>query len=110
MMAKEAHTPGPWSAQPTLDGSAEWEVVKWDASKPTPEEPWFVAVCMDDADGATSEANARLIAAAPDGYDANVAALGLLEEIAEADGLTPELDEVITGLRAAIAKARGEAK
>jgi|TARA_Y100000034_G_scaffold136722_1_gene215233 hypothetical protein len=56
-----------------------------------------------------SKANARLIAAAPDGYAANVAALGLLEEIAEADGLTPELDAVITGLRAAIAKARGEA-
>ena len=104
MMAKEAHTPGPWSARSTEDGSAEWEVVKWDASKPTPEEPWFVAVCMDDSDGATSEANARLIAAASELFDALEAARIELEARGCRNNGTMDLVE------AAIAKARGEAK
>jgi hypothetical protein len=92
-MAKEAHTPGPWE----LDERHRSAYI-----------PYRGKHHLAAAYGGTV-ANARLIAAAPDGYDANVAALGLLEEIAEADGLTPELDEVITGLRAAIAKARGKA-
>jgi hypothetical protein len=58
--------PGPWVARPDPRENGEWEVVKPDDDKDFADEPWFIAGCFDDADGASAEANARLIAAAPD--------------------------------------------
>ena len=52
------HTPGPWRAVP---GCPEW-TVEADGRG----EVWNVAVVCDDCDDSDTEANARLIAAAPD--------------------------------------------
>jgi hypothetical protein len=67
-------TPGPWVARPNPSGNGEWEVVKPDDDKDFADEPWFIAACFDDADGASAEANARLTAAAPDMFEALKAA------------------------------------
>jgi len=55
------HTPGPWVARPYTE--SEWEVVKNDPL--CIDGVWYIADCHGDADGASSEANARLIAMAP---------------------------------------------
>ena len=58
-MNDSKHTPGPWLATPKSGG--EWYVDSTD---------WCIAVVFDDADlegfNGASDANARLIAAAPD--------------------------------------------
>jgi len=64
-VADVQHTPAPWTVQPDPRDNGEWEVVQWDATKPTLDEPWYIAACFDNANRGTAEANARLIAAAP---------------------------------------------
>lgn len=54
-MAATAHTPGPWNAEP-MTGRGAW--VKGSSGE------WAALSCGDT--DATAEANARLIAAAPD--------------------------------------------
>jgi len=56
-------TPGPWVAQ-DVGNDAEWEVVKPDPT--VTDGCWYVAMTYDDADSGSAEANARLIASAPD--------------------------------------------
>tara|TARA_B100000678_G_scaffold223608_2_gene191229 strand:- start:608 stop:925 length:318 start_codon:yes stop_codon:yes gene_type:complete len=97
------HTSGPWECAHSEYGHYDINTVNQGEGYETLAQVHYV----NNKPGGRGEADARLIAAAPEGYDANVAALGLLEEIAEADGLTPELDEVMEQLRAAIAKAKG---
>ena len=67
-------TKGPWLANET-EGS-EWEVIQRDARKPTPEEPWYIALVYDTANGRSAEANARLIAAAQAERDAYLKQIG----------------------------------
>jgi hypothetical protein len=97
-----SHTPGPWSHERVLRSGphdapflclfAHGEVLGR-AYKP-------------DADGQSAEANARLMAAAPD----LLAALKLLTKAANKhpDDCTPNLAKALEAARAAIAKARGE--
>ncbi len=66
-MADSKHTPGEWEARPDPNSDCEWEVIKWGRRAMRGDDPWFICTVMDDADadGASSEANARLLAAAP---------------------------------------------
>ena len=93
-MSDAKFTEGPWEAV-ALIGKPEWDVVKPDAQ--AIDGHWFVATCHDCADGKDAEANARLIAAAPDLLEA----LQYLVGLGGGDCLDPA--------RAAIAKALGNA-
>lgn len=95
-MTKAKHTPGPWSSLVYARTAA---VHGGDGAR--------VAVVYGGGDGDTAEANANLIAAAPDMLEALVEAAGVLPV---AGHLHPkDLHRVQTLLVTAIAKARGEA-
>jgi hypothetical protein len=81
-------TPGPWAARPILheettqfvkkgQPNGEWEVIFEDNQKTASEDPWFVAVICDGCPGST-EANAHLIAAAPELYKYLALAVGVI--------------------------------
>lgn len=53
----EGVTPGKWIARPDPRGNVEWEVIKENPDDAS--DPWFIAMCFDSADGATTEALAR---------------------------------------------------
>lgn len=94
------HTPGPWIAERNHDG--DWVISQ-------PGNDGQVVCCLRGCDGPEWEANARLIAAAPDllaacnsalagfaGVEAGMGAPGMLADCAS-----------VTQLKAAIAKAEG---
>lgn len=101
-MSTDKHTPGPWTAKPTgpWDGWDGWSV----------EDAAGTAVC--DAHGSqldgAREANARLIAAAPDLLYALVAARSELWRLLDLRGIEPkqarEWPEIVRA-EEAIAKA-----
>jgi hypothetical protein len=107
------HTPGPWIVcVNSLDDSLS---VEQDGEVITESDPVIVVGCVDDmGDGLsreTGEANARLIAAAPD----LLAACDLIDDLVESPEAYP--DETITlevsvadlvAVRNAIRKARGQ--
>ena len=85
-------TSGTWTASPE-EGTTEWRV---DAGT------WGIAICADFPGDGEVEANARLIAAAPDLLYALEEALHLIETLTPLEGSTVRI------VRAAIAKATGE--
>jgi hypothetical protein len=93
------HTPGPWHVGYYLDG---WAVFP-------DSDPGHAVTRMQNRPG--DEANARLIAAAPDMLEALEAILKahalIVEEAAGEDDEGDIVDEDCTRARAAIAKARG---
>jgi len=105
-MTETKHTPGPWSVIPPDENSKSWFVGRdrLGASIGTVPEHFkddrtFYVCCfryfpIDDA-----EANANLIAAAPDMYE-------VLEDLLKYKGVMS--DESVARARSAIAKARGE--
>lgn len=91
-------TPGPW----------EWDGKVWDYDKEN-EAPWLVGV--DDGPivlcggiECTSEANAHLIAAAPELYESLEKAIDYHKK----RNLGWHSDELVVSMEAALAKARGE--
>lgn len=84
-------TSGTWTASPE-EGTTEWRV---DAGT------WGIAICADFPGDGEVEANARLIAAAPDLLYALEEALHLIETLTPLEGSTVRI------VRAAIAKATG---
>lgn len=86
------HTPGPWVANNQHAGPTVWRVES-DASG-YPNDGWCVA---DALHGPEAEANARLIAAAPDLLEA------LLGVVAVADRATTEFDAARAIIRRATA-------
>ena len=97
MMSEAKFTPGPWKA---LRGHAYWEVspqVRGDG------QPFTICDCCPTAprcpDGGLQEANAHLIAAAPEMYD-------MLKTIENDDGSVPGW--LWDRIQATLAKARGE--
>jgi len=97
-------TPGEWKCRYGVCDNGEWDIAAEDPAT------WYVATCWPKADGADTEANARLIAASPDLFKAAKHALGLLRLIhvtAKPDS-DATLDATIDALDAAIRKARGE--
>jgi hypothetical protein len=91
------HTPGPWKAQPREGIEGQWEVVS------TCETEWLIAAAAPHIDGDPDEANARLIAAAPELLEA---LLGLRLYVDPMMG-GEEVDNAIRAANAAIAKATG---
>lgn len=102
------HTPGNWSATPEPNG-LEWSVTADD---------WFVCCCADMPSEGMAEANARLIASAPDLLEAltellidmkiaqaNMRSAARRDPLWEgcAEAIQPRVDAAI----AAIAKATG---
>ncbi|WWA79547.1 hypothetical protein Kintu_gp55 [Xanthomonas phage Kintu] len=89
------YTPGPWSIGETDPDTAEIEIV----SEGRP----YICLVLPGAVDDRTEANARLIAAAPELLEA------LTEIVAAADGDGwKQLDATFSTARAAIAKATGE--
>jgi hypothetical protein len=110
-MSKSKHTPGPWKAQPRefpegqwfLEG--QWEVVS------TCENERLIAEAAPHIDSDSEEANARLIAAAPELLEALVD-LTRVMPVLPADaknirGIEQQYDAANRAARAAIAKATG---
>ena len=102
-----AHTPGPWEYVPMLTASENHKGYFVRAEKAARNGKWALATVQPgDEDGKLGEANARLIAAAPE----------LLEALQKAylyinggPGYTPENRmAAYHAARAAIAKATGE--
>ncbi len=87
-------TSGTWIASPE-EGTTEWRV---DAGT------WGISICADFPGDGEVEANARLIAAAPDLLYALEEALHLIETLTPLEGSTVRI------VRAAIAKATGGAQ
>ena len=97
------HTPGPWAmSRPMgtehLRGAEPWFWVSADRTLHL-----RVAACADGYVVGENEANARLIAAAPDGYDAAILTIEHMEWSTEQGRAAYE------ALRAFVAKARAEA-
>jgi hypothetical protein len=98
-MSKSKHTPGPWyiteGRQPRIYPDNSDSISKE-----------CVAIVYDGCEEEEMQANARLIAAAPDLYKAAVAALGNIT----GGSLAPFVDgmELLRLLKAAIAKAEVE--
>lgn len=99
------HTPGPWSAS----NGALIRVVKSDRGRPT-------VICGvhkqgrfgGKTDGGCPVANARLIAAAPDLYEACKAFMRAQSAPRDNDTEIALWDEAIVAIEAAIAKAEGQ--
>ena len=94
MSEKGKHTPGPWEAHKTHYGDDR----TWDVSSPL-----RTVATINDGDG-LAEANARLIAAAPELLEA-------LEILVAPDDGKIRVDEIKSNFakgKAAIRKARGE--
>lgn len=102
-MSKKAHTPGPWRVGPVDDTRVEDadgnEVAQIDGDYNQPD-TWPLM-----------EANARLIAAAPDLLKALESLLGSYTDLIQSGDCGfwgPEEEEIIVTARAALSKARGE--
>ncbi|WP_313033720.1 hypothetical protein [Stenotrophomonas acidaminiphila] len=110
-MSAHKHTPGPWNVGATDAETAEIDVV-------SEGRPYICLVLPGAVDGRT-EANARLIAAAPDSHEANVMFVKAMDRFC---GIKPDWDDdciydelpsselalAYFAARAAIAKATGE--
>lgn len=96
------HTKGPWkaNAHPTR---VEWEVKTQCYSE------YDICECYDSAGDATAEANAHLIAAAPDMLEAlKDAERKLASYVGVCDGDKELVEATLPGAHAAIAKAEGK--
>ena len=103
-MSNANHTPGPWSSSMWTDdvaGAVGWSIVCGDAGHLVPTNTFET----DDEEEA--EANARLIAAAPELLDALKAMLDQFN-YSTVSGLVHDESMAIMKAREAIAKATGE--
>lgn len=116
-MSKATHTPGPWSA--TQNAYSVW-FVNGGEEHDNGRVKYRDLVCGGNNHDTLTEANARLIAAAPDLLEALVGWQKLHDDMIAAGGSQLELPEHLIGdfalvqmrlmdaTRAAIAKARGQ--
>jgi hypothetical protein len=114
MTQQTKHTPGPWEPKYLRNNETELAVITPDGA--------VIANFGLKIDFEIQEANARLIAAAPESHEANILALHAIDQArsvlysayAKDGGELPHrraaidlLNEAETGLRVAIAKATG---
>ena len=109
-MTFEKHTPGPWTYAPGF-GDEGFRITLGGASKWAVEKGISYAMCLYPDDGdqyLEAEANARLIAAAPDLYDALKAAESALAIAASyRDDHKTLMQVTLDNARDVLAKARG---
>lgn len=101
---KTAWTPGPWRAERSRDFSGDVGIACPDGVLAE----CFAAIRVHSERSDEVNANARLIAAAPDLFNAAVLALELIECLQDEEGHSPSTAIPARALRAAIAAARGE--
>lgn len=102
------HTQGPWEIF-EHPKRVEWEVRK--SASGDPDDWWFIATIYDGAEGASAEANAHLIAAAPEMYAAlRMALTAIVEDLEEIGYEEQDIadNEIVKACRDAIAKAEGK--
>ena len=104
-----AHTPGPWNYSTSQEGWS-FDIYQAEDAAYTKESSdvatLFVRSVQCDPKE-TQEANARLIAAAPDLLEASALAFHLLNSVAFVS-VTGDTEELLQMLQAAIAKATGQ--
>ena len=101
-MSAPKHTPGPWITDDKQSGDVFRYVM--------PENGSVLPICRLDVDRFEAEANARLIAAAPELLEALEAMLSHTADLDPMQGFRPEEDfSAVKQARAAIAKATGVA-
>jgi len=100
-MTNTKHTPGPWEVKKELTGLGNVEFLITDGLDDTPDGADTIAHVIFSNE---AQANARLIAAAPDLLEACIGALHALEQHGE--NFHPSIQK---HTKAAIAKATGEA-
>ena len=104
-MRDNTFTPGPWHVCESDDESKTYIQEDKDNNR----HPHFATIRTDSWWGnGEGKANARLIAAAPDMYDALWEAIELSDRTLPPSGRTPECQRVYDIVRAALAKAEGE--
>lgn len=103
-MTNTKHTPGPWTTD-EADHDAPYQNIKIQASNRT-----ICTVWIDDAPvrdfNAEQQANARLIAAAPESHASNVELAALVRELCRVFGI-PLPQAALDRSDAAITKATG---
>lgn len=97
-MRDNTFTPGPWSVE---DGNTTGKKVVADKSTKAKKN-------ISHCGGPDRDSNARLIAAAPDMYDALWETIELSDRNLTEAGRTPECQRVYDIVRAALAKAEGD--
>lgn len=95
------HTPGPWKTERVEDNPEFVEILGFDDS---------IVCCFDRSQqlGNEDEANARLIATAPELLGALEILLGSVEYCRNAPAPFRPTDKIIKNARAALAKAKGQ--
>ena len=108
------HTPGPWTTRDTRDHGTEVQAEHFDGrtiATVYPRGNWYL---NGEGTDPVQEANARLIAAAPDLLAAVQSAAWIMQRVAEWDGTGEPITKFAAKVhgdefRAVLAKARGEA-
>lgn len=105
-MSEAKHTPGPWSYAPAVPGAQRCFYIAGNQDANNRE----VDIGTVEGGYYSCEANARLIAAAPDLLEALIDTLDFLERHSNRwDGVNGKHPQVVvTAARAAIAKAEGK--
>jgi hypothetical protein len=98
------HTPGPWATEYMKSSRGGYAQQIFDANGVlVATAAWYPVRVSESTTATNREANARLIAAAPDLLEA----LEAMYEMFNGNGITPDDDAAIIAARSAIAKATG---
>jgi hypothetical protein len=111
-MSAAQHTPGPWIAVEKFGfiGSIQGGVIREYANGTSQDQLFMVCCVQDDNGGRTAtNANARLIAAAPDLLEVLKEIVGFWDSIVPIDCVNDCVNDLHVKARAAIAKAEGGA-
>lgn len=103
-----AFTPGPWAQSHRKQPDGMWSTDVYDQKGETIATLAWHVVPIKGGIATDREANARLIAAAPDLYEALKSLIPILEAVRYTVGLRGNQLERMEAGRAALAKARGE--
>jgi hypothetical protein len=108
-----SHTPGPWEVETHANGCVFVTRPHASASRGDVADLYHTVLDVNSRQKIitkqNAEANAHLIAAAPDMFRELVAARTIVEKWCHYQGNTPELfDQFLTPIDAAISKAKGE--
>ena len=102
-MTTPRHTPGPWTAKPDYEGSGDWLI--WYLYEGRPQ---TIGSVYEMADREQAPANAHLIAASPDLYDAGLTVQAVLEGIANTRPLDAWQEAALKDFQVAMRKAEGK--